>query len=105
MTQGPHDIGGLPDGPIDREEHDAALWEMRIDAMLVLLSDDKRRLMRVDELRRGIESLGEAAYNELTYYQRWIASVAALLVEKDVLTQDEIDRRIEQIRARASEPK
>src|SRR6516165_3983063 len=29
-----HDIGGLTLGPIDRSEHDLALWEKRTDAML-----------------------------------------------------------------------
>ena len=32
-----HDVGGLTLGPIDRSEHDLALWEKRTDAMLVLL--------------------------------------------------------------------
>ncbi len=32
-----HDVGGLEFGPIDREEHDLALWEKRTDAMLRLL--------------------------------------------------------------------
>src|SRR5262249_8999803 len=36
--RGYHDIGGLPAGPIDRCEHDKALWEKRVHALLVLLS-------------------------------------------------------------------
>ena len=32
-----HDVGGLEFGPIDRHEHDLALWEKRTDAMLLLL--------------------------------------------------------------------
>ena len=32
-----HDVGGLTLEPIDRSEHDIALWEKRTDAMLVLL--------------------------------------------------------------------
>ena len=32
-----HDVGGLEFGPIDRHEHDLALWEKRTDAMLILL--------------------------------------------------------------------
>ena len=42
-----HDMGGLPAGPVDASEHDYALWEKRVDAMMVLLSskgaDDRRR--------------------------------------------------------------
>ena len=40
---------------MDRAEHDYAPWEKRVDAILRLLADSKRRILRVDELRRGIE--------------------------------------------------
>jgi hypothetical protein len=95
-----HDMGGLPAGPVDRSEHEAAFWEKRVDAIMMLLSDKRRRLLRVDELRRGIESLGPDAYDKLGYYERWIASIAGILVEKGVLTQQEIDARIAQLRSR-----
>jgi hypothetical protein len=45
-----HDMGGLPAGPVEAGEHDYALWEKRVDAMQVLLSN--KGLMTVDELRR-----------------------------------------------------
>ena len=32
-----HDVGGSALGPIDRSEHDLALWEKRTDAMLMLI--------------------------------------------------------------------
>lgn len=96
---GYHDIGGLPAGSINKSQHDYAYWEKQVDALLVLLAD-RCQLMRVDELRRGIESLGEDAYNRLDYYERWIASISNILVEKGVLTREEIDTRIESIRMR-----
>ncbi len=99
-TRGYHDIGGLAGGPIDRSGHDVTLSETRVDAIMMLLGDDERRLMRVDELRRAIESLGEDAYTGLSYYQRWIAAIANILVEKGVLSRAEIDRRIAEIKAR-----
>jgi hypothetical protein len=37
MTRSHHDMGGLPAGPVDRSEHDYALWEKRVDAILVTL--------------------------------------------------------------------
>ena len=46
---GHHDIGGEPTGPIGRTEHKHALWEKRVDALLMLLSDKKRDFVRVDE--------------------------------------------------------
>lgn len=98
--RGPHDLGGLPAGPIERDEHDPAFWEKQVDAILTLLCDDRRRLMRVDELRRGIESLGTDAYSRLGYYERWIAAIANILVEKGVLTREEIEARMHDVRRR-----
>ncbi len=100
--RGIHDMGGLPAGSVDRSEHDYALWEKRVDALLVLLSDRERRLLRVDELRRGIEQLGEAAYEDMTYYERWIASITGNLLEKGVLTSDELGRKMAEVEGRDS---
>ncbi len=96
----PHDVGGLPGGPIDIREHEPTFWEQRIDALLVLLGDKKRRILDTAELRRGIESLGPEAYDTLSYYERWAASIATILVEKGIVTQGELDRRAAEIRAR-----
>ena len=57
--RGHHDIGGLQAGRVEPTEHDYALWEKRVDALLQLLSAPARRLMRVDELRRAPGALGE----------------------------------------------
>jgi hypothetical protein len=97
--RGCHDLGGLPEGPVERSEHDYAPWEKRVDAILQLLADKDRRLIRVDELRRGIESLGAAAYDRLSYYERWIAAIANILIEKGVFTVDELGRKMAEVRA------
>lgn len=47
-----HDMGGLDAGPVERAEHDYAPLEKRVDAILRLLSDRKRRILVTDELRR-----------------------------------------------------
>ncbi|MHC4447301.1 MAG: hypothetical protein ACYSXF_05910 [Planctomycetota bacterium] len=98
--RGHHDMGGLPAGPVELSEHHVELWEKRIDAIITLLSGKDYRVIRVDELRRGIESLPPDAYDTMSYYERWIASVAAILVEKGIMTQAEIDARIDEIAAR-----
>ncbi len=99
--RGHHDIGGLPAGPVERSEHDCVLWEKRVDALQVLLADKKRQLLKVDELRRGIESLGAKAYDEMTYYERWIASITGILIGKGVITSDELGRKMAEVEARA----
>ncbi len=96
----PHDIGGLPGGPVDTEPHAPTFWEKQVDAVNVLLSDDKRRIMSRDERRLAIESLGEEVYQTLGYYERWTAAVTRLLLQKGILSQDEIDAKIAEIRAR-----
>ena len=97
-----HDMGGLPAGRVERngldDTHDYAAWEKRVDAMLRLLTG--RKVMTVDELRRAIEELGPGAYDELSYYQRWIASITENLIEKGVLTVDELGRRLAAVEAR-----
>jgi len=92
-----HDRGGWPDaGPIDKSEHNYSLWEKRTDALLMLLVSPTKRLLRVDELRRAIESLSPDAYEKMKYYERWITAIELLLVEKGLLTQEEIDRKAEE---------
>lgn len=93
-----HDMGGLPAGPVELTEHDYALWEKRIDALMVLLS--KKRMITVDELRKNIEGLGPDAYDRMTYYERWIHSIAHTLIQRGTITIDELGRKIEEAKAR-----
>src|SRR5215471_10926095 len=95
-----HDIGGLTFGPIDRSEHDLALWEKRTDAMLILLRDNKRSILSVDAHRRVIESYGEQEYDRIAYYEKWIRAIRNLLVGEQVLTRDEIEARVAEVRAK-----
>ena len=77
-----------------------ALWEKRVDALLVLLMNRESPIMRVDELRRGIEQLSPEDYDGLSYYERWITSIANILVDKGVLSRTEIDARTAEVKAR-----
>lgn len=95
----PHDLGGLPGGPIDRDEHVLNFWEWRVDALVRLLFA-KGLLNDFAELRRAIEDMHPDAYSTLSYYERWAGSVATLMVEKGVLTREEIERRIADLEAR-----
>lgn len=99
--RGYHDIGGLPASKLDLTEHVYEPWEKRVDAMLVLLVQQK--LITLDEHRRVHESLGDRAYNELKYYERWIAATANLLVMKGVLTLAEIAKKMDEVQARAAQ--
>ena len=94
-----HDRGGWPDaGPVERAEHDYSMWEKRTDAMLRILTRD-RHIIRVDELRRAIESIPPKDYETMNYYERWITAIETLIIEKGLLTREDIDRRVETIEA------
>ncbi|MCC7426517.1 MAG: nitrile hydratase subunit beta [Alphaproteobacteria bacterium] len=100
MTRGHHDLGGRPAGSVPREEHVLSPWEKEVDAIRNLLGDKKRRLMTSDELRLGIESLSEAEYNTLAYYDRWIESILTTMERKGVLTRDEFARKVAAVQTR-----
>lgn len=99
--RGPHDLGGIAAGPIDKSQHDYALWEKRVDAILMLLA--QKGVVTADEQRLGIEILGAEEYERLTYYEKWIASVARCLVQRGILTTDELGRRMAEIATRPAE--
>ncbi|MBO6520528.1 MAG: nitrile hydratase subunit beta [Rhodospirillales bacterium] len=95
-----HDMGGLDAGPVETTEHDYAMWEKRVDAIVKVLSTPDRKLLSTDELRRGIEELGPGVYDELSYYERWISSATNLLLEKGVITVDELGTKMAEVEAR-----
>src|SRR3954447_22765102 len=96
-----HDMGGLPAGPVEGHEHEPAGWEKKVDALLRLLL--AKKVMELDELRRGIEELGPGAYDELSYFERWISSITNLLVEKGVLHVQELGQAIDAVQRQHAE--
>jgi len=93
-------MGGSPGGPIDRGQHEVEDWERLADAINGALG--AKGLQSTDELRRAIESLED--YRDLTYYERWVAATEKILVEKGVLSRNEIDERAAEIRHRWGRP-
>jgi hypothetical protein len=96
----PHDVGGLEAGPIDTEEHPTEPWEKRVRVMLQLLGRQRPPVMRVDELRRGIEDLGAEDYHRLSYHECWTAAIANILLHKGVISVEELGRQMEEVRTR-----
>ena len=92
---GVHDLGGSPGGPIDIGQHEVEDWERLADAVTIVL--DKKGLKTTDEHRRAQESLPPQQYQALSYYERWVAATELLLVEKGILTREEIDARAEEL--------
>lgn len=93
-----HDMGGRDAGEIARGEHDYALWEKRVDALMRLTS--AKGYFTVDGLRRALEDMGPESFETMSYYERWIASVTQNLIEAGALTVDELNARMEEVAAR-----
>ncbi len=90
---GVHDLGGMHGfGPIEREENEPkyhAAWEARAHA----LASSANGFYTIDESRSGIERMDPVAYLAASYYERWLATLETNLVEKGILTREEIAAR------------
>ena len=103
MARGHHDVGGLPGGgPIDQAQHELSDWEILADAVNQALG--ARGVKRTDEMRRAREEMDSSAYRDMTYYERWIASIETILIEKSILTKHEIDRKLAEFEAKWGKP-
>lgn len=92
----PHDLGGVSKfmcEPVDKSAHALTDFDREVDGLRQVLGI--KGVMSVDELRRGIEAIPEATYHRLSYYQRWMRSIADNLLRKGVLTEDELRAALE----------
>ncbi len=96
----PNDIGGLDSGPLVITDHPLLPWEKRCHALLDIL--DVHKLVNTEEKRRGVEDLGAEKIGNLTYYERWIVSALNVLLQKQILTPDELARKTAEVAARHS---
>ncbi len=93
-----HDMGGLPAGQVPQDQHDFALWEKRVDALMVIGSSKGH--FTVDGLRRVLEDMGAEAFETMSYYERWIAAINQNLIEAGVYTTDQLARKMTEVAAR-----
>jgi hypothetical protein len=93
------DLGGLNPGPVVREEHELTFEDKRIDAMSMLIRQVDDRLTS-DTSRRAQEELDEAVYDTIYYYDRWLVAMRTNLVNLGYVTEEEIEAKIAEIKAR-----
>jgi len=86
-----HDLGGRAAGKVERTEHDYSEFERRIDALAVILGTKK--LLTVDQRRKNIEALPPELYDSMSYYERWLMSLAQSLIERGIVTTPELARK------------
>ena len=104
MTRGVHDLGGLPAGPVDLAEHERTFFDQRVDAMMRLLGHPESGYYTVDAMRRAIESLPRDDYLALGYYERWLRAIRDLVIEKGLVTADELNRKLAALAAPGTQP-
>ena len=92
---GIHDLGGkqgfgrVRHSPAAPAFHDA--WEKRVNALYSLAV--RSGIFNMDEYRHAIERMEPRHYVAAGYYERTLTSLATLLVEKGLVTRDELERR------------
>jgi hypothetical protein len=100
-NRGPQDIGGKPAGPVDTVDHGMRFWERQANALRSTLT--RGGIVRTDELRRAAEALGEK-YGQLQYFEITTSALRTILIEKGYMTEQELEAKMAEIRARFDVP-
>jgi len=88
-----HDMGGrFGDGPVVPEPQGVAEFqqEWHKGALALTIAAGAFGKWNIDMGRRARENLGSKDYNQFSYYEKWIAGLADLLVETGIVTRDEL---------------
>jgi nitrile hydratase len=93
---GIHDLGGMNGfGPVEVEREEPVFhepWEARAFA-LNFLGIGVLKAYNVHEYRHAVERMDPAHYLAASYYERWFTAVATLLIEKGVVSREELETR------------
>jgi nitrile hydratase beta subunit len=92
---GIHDLGGFQGvGPVEVEPDEPVFhspWEGRVFGMTGVLA--LQGLTNTDEFRHAIERMDPLHYLGSPYYEHWLTGLATLLVEKGIVSADELRRQ------------
>ncbi len=96
----PQDIGGDLSkvdanlAELFRSEKPVQYWEYQQHGLSCLL--DGAGHFTAGEFRRSVEHLPQAALSKKTYYEKWAAATANLLLEHNLVSQSELDAALGQ---------
>jgi hypothetical protein len=93
-----HDVGGQPDGPVPYLDYEEPDWEMRTYVTCEVLA--WRGAWTAEERRRRENDLGASQYFGVPYYARWVTVAAKMLVDKGLVTPDELSTKLDEVRSR-----
>ena len=97
--KGAHDLGGKPGFGLINPEQDEPVfhhdWEKR--AFALTLAAGFLGQWNLDMSRYARERMDHDSYLASSYYEKWIHGLQTLLVEKGILTEEEIEQRMRQI--------
>src|SRR5262245_29391238 len=89
---GIHDMGGMHGmGPIRREAIEPVFhegWEGRVFALTTAVEAWGK--WTLDASRHGIERIRAAEYLRMSYYEKWLTSLVALMTETGLASEEEI---------------
>jgi nitrile hydratase len=92
---GMHDMGGRQGfGPVRYTLEAPAFhanWEIRANSLYAFAV--RRGIFNMDEYRHAIERMEPRHYLAASYYERSLTSLATLLVEKGIVTREELEQR------------
>lgn len=103
---GIHDLGGMHGmGAVVTEENEPPFhheWERRAFSFFASLFVGGH--FNVDMFRHAIERMNPAHYLEESYYEHWMHAFETLLLEKGVITLDELSGAVKPVIAAAETP-
>lgn len=90
-------MGGMDGfGPVTREANEPVFhsdWERRVFA--IVNSAMSAAEFNIDELRHAIERIPPGQYLGSSYYERWLSAVETLLVERGLITREELIAKLD----------
>jgi nitrile hydratase len=92
-------MGGMQGmGAIDIEPNEPSFhddWEQRMFGLFLSMFAGGH--YNIDEFRHGIERMGGPNYMATTYYEHWVSGMQTMLIEKGILTAEEINGRMSEL--------